>query len=439
MLILCAVVARADEAVSFRRDVAPLLQRRCANCHNEENAKGGYRLDTFGLLARAGDSGDAPLVGGKPRESLLFRLLITPDKDERMPQKADALPAEEVALIERWILQGAASDADREDQPLTELVRERHLRPAPPQYARAIPVTALAFSPDGKRLATSGYREALIWEADTGALWRRVGGLPERINGLAWHGSTLAVAGGTPGQWGAVAVVDTRSDFRVRILCDLPEMALTVAFHPDGTALAAGCGDRTLRVFDTTPEKNGGGAAFGTQRKVLRHHADWVQSVVFSPNGKRLITASRDRTARVIGTDDWEIDATYDDHGAPLLAGTFTPDGARGVSTARGGTAQVWNLETGNKRTDFSETGGDIRALVSSPSGLVAGSADGKLRLYQDGARAPWLELPAHRTAVECLTATRDGMRIASASADGEVAIWSPHCWEAMVRWVAKP
>jgi WD40 repeat protein len=446
LLILCAVVARADEAVSFRRDVAPLLQRRCANCHNEENAKGGYRLDTFALLGRAGDSGDAPLVAGKARESLVFKLLTTSDKDERMPQKADALPAEEISLIERWIAQGAASDADSEDQPLAELARERHLRPAPARYARAIPVTALAFHSDGRRLATSGYGEVLIWDAETGALLRRVGGLPERINGLAWHGSALAVAGGTPGQWGAVALVDTVSDFHVRILCDLPEMALAVAFHPDGTTLVAGCGDRTLRVFDTTSGKKGviraltgGGVAFGTQRKVLRHHADWVQSVAFSPNGKRLITASRDRTARVIGTDDWEIDATYDDHGAPLLAGAFTPDGSRGVSTARGGAAHVWNLETGNKRTDFTETGGDIRALVSSPSGLVAGGADGRLRLYQDSARMPWLELAAHRTAVESLATTRGGDVLASASADGEVVIWSPQCWEPVVRFWARP
>ena len=73
-----------------------------------------------------------------------------------MPQKADALPAHEIALIERWIKEGAINDAGPPDRPLTELVRATFLKPAPEKYARAVPVTALAFSPIGTQIAVSG-------------------------------------------------------------------------------------------------------------------------------------------------------------------------------------------------------------------------------------------------------------------------------------------
>ncbi len=85
---------------SFQKDIASLLQRRCAACHCEESAKGGYRLDTFSLLQKAGDGGDAPVIAGKAKESALFKLFVGKDPADRMPQKAEALPDAEIAMIE---------------------------------------------------------------------------------------------------------------------------------------------------------------------------------------------------------------------------------------------------------------------------------------------------------------------------------------------------
>lgn len=174
-------------------------------------------------------------------------MLVEKDANDRMPQKAEALPANEIALIKRWIEQGAINDGGAKDRPLAEMARESLLHPAPEKYPHPVPVTALAFSPDGTQLAVSGYYEVTIWNLDDGALVRRIGGLPERITSLAWHPKTklLAVGGGSPAQWGTVALVDPAANFQVRLLCDLPEMALSVAFSPDGSRLAAGGGDRT--------------------------------------------------------------------------------------------------------------------------------------------------------------------------------------------------
>jgi Planctomycete cytochrome C/WD domain, G-beta repeat len=311
LLIAGTTGTTAGSGPKFSTDIAPLLQRRCAGCHGEENAKGHYRLDTFARLTKTGDSDLPPLVAGKPRESELYRLLIESDATERMPQKADPLPAAEIALIEHWIASGAEYDGGATDRPLAALARGAMLRAAPAHYPRPAPITALAFSPDARRLAVGGYYEVTIWNLDDTQLVRRIGGLPERITGLAWHPQTgrLAVAGGSPAQWGSVALVDPATDAPPRFLCDLSDTALCVAFSPDGTRLAAGGADRALRLFDT---------ASGQTLRVLRLHADWVQSVAFDESGGRIVTASRDRTAKVLEVATGALAATYSGVSWPL-------------------------------------------------------------------------------------------------------------------------
>src|SRR5687767_5225843 len=85
----------AETAVSFKKEIAPLLQRRCVACHGEDSAKGGYRLDTFARLATPGDSDLPALTPRTPDKSELYVLLLEADSQDRMPQKADALPAAE--------------------------------------------------------------------------------------------------------------------------------------------------------------------------------------------------------------------------------------------------------------------------------------------------------------------------------------------------------
>jgi WD40 repeat protein len=230
--------------------------------------------------------------------------------------------------------------------------------------------------------------------------------------------NVIAVAGGTPGQWGTVALVDAGAKDRLRFLCDQPEMVLSIAFSPDGAMLVAGCGDRTLRVFDVSS---------GKQTRVLRHHADWVQSVAFNREGTRLVSAGRDRTARVFDAATWELLATYTGHDTPLLAAAFSHDGARVLTTARGA-GHVWNAESGDKRGEMAELGGDASRLAGGPFGIAAGCADGEVRIYQPGSAAPWLTLAGHADAVQSLAVSRAGDAIASGGADGEVFVWSLAC-----------
>src|SRR5207247_979361 len=149
-------------------------------------------------------------------------------------------------------------------------------------------------------------------------------------------------------------------------------------------------------------------------------------------------SSSRDRTATVFNTATWEQEATFRDHDTPLYAAAFTPDGSRVITSSRGH-AFVWHPEKATKRGTLDELGGDVRAFASGTFGTAAGCDDGAVRLYQGEGGAPWLTLRAHRDAVQALAVSLKGDMLASGAADGEVIVWSAHCWEPAVRMIAKP
>ncbi len=92
--------------VDFIKEVEPLLEARCVECHRGPKAKGGLRLDAAALAREGGDSGPA-LIPGKGAESEMIRRITSHDGDEVMPPKGERLSAEETALLSRWIDEGA--------------------------------------------------------------------------------------------------------------------------------------------------------------------------------------------------------------------------------------------------------------------------------------------------------------------------------------------
>ncbi len=98
--------ADSDEQVDFVRDIKPLLQKHCVECHGADAQEGGLRLDVRSVALEGGDSGYA-IVAGKSSEGALIERVTSDDPELRMPPESDPLSDAEVTLLKRWIDQGA--------------------------------------------------------------------------------------------------------------------------------------------------------------------------------------------------------------------------------------------------------------------------------------------------------------------------------------------
>lgn len=99
--------AAAPGKIDFVRQVKPVLEANCAKCHGERPTK-AYSLLTKKQAFTPGESEEPPIVPGKSADSLIVQLMKSGDPEHRMPQKAKPMAAAQVALIEKWIDEGAA-------------------------------------------------------------------------------------------------------------------------------------------------------------------------------------------------------------------------------------------------------------------------------------------------------------------------------------------
>ena len=162
----------------------------------------------------------------------------------------------------------------------------------PPEYTRLPVIPALAFSPDGSLLAVAGFHEVLLWKADGSELVGRLVGLSERIESLAFSpdGKKLAVTGGRPARMGEVQVWDVA---KRKLALSVPvtyDTVYGVSWSPDGTKIAFGCADNTVRAID---------AKTGEQVLFSGSHNDWALDTVFSVDGSHLMSVGRDMAAKL--------------------------------------------------------------------------------------------------------------------------------------------
>src|SRR3989454_91421 len=171
-------------SISFSKQIAPILVKKCVTCHGPEKSKGHFRLDSFDWLMKGGESKSAPVVPSQPEQSELVRRLTATDEDDRMPQKDDPLPAKQIALIERWIKQGATFDGADSKAPLVTLIPKAPHPDPPAAYRHPAAVTALAFDPGRNELAVGGYHEITIWNPPDGNLLRRIRNVAQRTHSI---------------------------------------------------------------------------------------------------------------------------------------------------------------------------------------------------------------------------------------------------------------
>ncbi len=274
--------------VSYHRKIRPIFQASCQGCHQPAKAKGDYIMTDFAKLLEGGESvkdGEHAIVPKDPGKSLLMKQITPENGVAEMPPKKAPLNETELALIRRWITEGAIDDTPAN-------ARQRYSAAHPPEYHRPPVVASLDFSPDGKLLAVAGFHEVLLWKADGSELLARLVGLSERVQTVRFSpdGKRLAACGGRPAQMGEIQIWDVaKRELKLSAPVGF-DTVYGVNWSPDGKLLSFGCPDNAVRAID---------AETGKQVLLQSSHSDWVLDTVFTQKGDQLVSVGRDMSAKL--------------------------------------------------------------------------------------------------------------------------------------------
>jgi len=376
-----------DKPVSFYNDIVPVFKRSCTGCHHPGKLKGQLDITTYEMFKKGGKHGPG-FVAGKAKESIVIDE-ITGDEPS-MPKEGDPLTKAEIAMIERWIVEGATNDtpANAGSFKLAEV----------PTYAAPPVISAIAFSPDGNILAISGYHEVLLLGGAESNIVARLVGESPRIESLAFSpdGKKLAVAGSAPARFGEVQIWDlpaigtvlgSQKSFKVSL-----DSVYGISWSPDGKWLAFAGADKSVRII---------AAADGKERIKFDNHSDWVFATAWTTNGQRIVSGGRDRAIKLIDASN----SQFIDDINKLLEGVvcFARHPKEDIVAYGGemGVSRTYKISENQGRTaanndsnflkEFERMPGPVQAIAYSQDGstICVGSVGGEARVFnaKDGKR----------------------------------------------------
>jgi WD40 repeat protein len=298
-------------------------------------------------------------------------------------------------------------------------------------------VFAVAFSPDGRRLASGsledqGKGELKVWDLADGQAVFTAPGHAGGVTALAFSpdGKQLAAAGGDPlsGKPADVRVFDATTGAVVRTLRGPAGKVNGVAFSPDGHSLVAAGGAyratmQSIRVWE---------ADTGRELPPFPGHERGISGIAYSPDGKYLATASWDQTARVWDVATRKAVLTYYGHDAALSSIAFSPDGKHVASAGLDRTVHIWDAATGQRERTLLGHAGAVFGLAYSPDGRrLASSAftrdpvpRGEVKVWDLSDDQAFRTRRAHFGPLLGLALSPDGRRLASAGFDAAIHLW---------------
>lgn len=269
-------------------------------------------------------------------------------------------------------------------------------------------VTCVAVSPDGHRVVSGSMDKTLIvWDlnSDRSQVYRRPIGLASGLKISTEKGSTH------------IRVDDLADRRQPRILEGHGDEINQLKISRDGRRLVSASDDKTAIVWDLEGQQG---------HRVLKGHVDEVWVVAITPDGRRVVSGSADKTLRVWDVDDERWSRLLKGHKDEVTAVAITEDGKRVVSASYDNTLRVWDVENSRKPLVIKGHSGPAFTVDITPDGrFVASGFYQKTVMIWDlqGQRQPVL-LKGHKDVVFTVAIRADGQRLVSGSKDNSAILW---------------
>lgn len=307
-------------------------------------------------------------------------------------------------------------------------------------------VTAVAVTPDGLRAVSVSDDQTLkVWDLESGSELRTLPGHPDpayavmltpdgrRALSAAGHNTLKATNPETDNKIRALEAHSLRADSVVMAqdtlkICDLetgemralgghsgPIYAAVVT--PDGRRAVSASWDKTLKVWDLET---------GGELCTLAGHSGPVHAVAVTPDGRRAVSASDDKTLKVWDLEPRSEVRAFSGHSNYVLGLAVTPDRRYAVSASGDNTLKVWDLESGGELRTLAGHSASVFDVAVTPDGrhAVSASMDNTLKVWDLETGAPIRTLEGHEEMVIAVAVTPDGRHAVSASWDTTLKAW---------------
>lgn len=423
LLSFCAVTHA--QTVDYTKQIAPLLETYCIDCHSADDADGEFALDTFAALMKGGEEGVA-IVAGKADDSLLVKFLEGRSgrggKNEFMPPgKREKLKPEEIALIKAWINAGAKGPLVAGAKPMPKEVITPKIMPT---VAPKRSIQAVAFSPKVQFIAAGRYGEVELLNPATRAVVRKLGGFTGKVNAVAFSpdGEVVYAAGGEAGIVGVVRSWKTADGTPLRSFEGHTDAVYALAVSPDGQFIATGAYDQKIRLWDTTT---------GKEVALLKGHNGAVNGLSFRPDGKVLASASADRTVKLWSIPGGQRLDTLSQPTKEQASVVFSADGRTLFAAGGDSRIRAWTISDSAKEgtnkiitSRFAHEGGILRLALSADGKLLASTAtDKSLKIWNSSDLTEKLLLEKQPDWSSALAFT-DKAQLVAGRVDGSLALY---------------
>jgi WD40 repeat protein len=414
---------KRKDAVSYEKEVEPILYKRCVTCHSGSVKEARFDLASYEGLVKGGKRGTS-ITPGKSDTSLLYKLVTRQQKPFMPPKGEDPITPEEIAVVKLWIDQGAKAPSGVREKPKVVVsvppanvhpvravavspdgkiiagargnqihlydgakgdflrsLLDPNLKTADGKQVNAAHISlveSLAYSPDGKYLVSGGFQEIAIWDPASGKQIQKIPGFAHSVVALAFSldSKLLAVAGGEPTVEGEMKIYEVGSWKKITdIKNGHSDTVYGICFSPDGKMIATGSADKFVKVWEIPS---------GKFVKSFEGHTHHVLDIGWMADGKLLASAGGDNTVKVWDFDKGEQARTIPAHTKQVTRLVFIGKKAEFLTAGGDNQVKAFNATNGGNVRNFPGNTDFVYALGTSADGavVVAGGEEGIVRLY---------------------------------------------------------